>query len=103
MKAMYYEAFNAPPVIRDLPDPVADENGVVVKVLATNVASFSITPDSMLGVPYYRIDVRCEPSHPKRKVAATELRGSVCSDFQIRLERNSTFIPNQTFTIDLPK
>lgn len=37
MKAMYYEAFNATPEIRDLPDPVAEEHGVVVKVMATGL------------------------------------------------------------------
>ena len=37
MKAMYYEAFNQQPVIRDLPDPIANDHGVVVKVLATGL------------------------------------------------------------------
>lgn len=37
MKAMYYEAFNKPPKIRELPDPMATEDGVVVKVMATGL------------------------------------------------------------------
>ena len=37
MKAMYYEAFNEPPVIRELPDPSANDDGVVVKVMATGL------------------------------------------------------------------
>ena len=37
MKAMFYEAFNETPIIKDLPDPTPDENGVVVKVMATGL------------------------------------------------------------------
>ncbi len=37
MKAVYYEAFNQPPVVTDLPDPAADADGVVVKVMATGL------------------------------------------------------------------
>lgn len=37
MKAVYYEEFNQLPVVTDLPDPTPDDNGVVVKVLATGL------------------------------------------------------------------
>jgi alcohol dehydrogenase len=37
MRAMFYEAFNETPVIRELPDPTPDETGVVVKVMATGL------------------------------------------------------------------
>ncbi|MGE4298991.1 MAG: zinc-dependent alcohol dehydrogenase family protein [Desulfovibrionaceae bacterium] len=37
MRAVYYEAFNEPPVVTTLPDPVAAADGVVVKVMATGL------------------------------------------------------------------
>lgn len=37
MRAIFYEAFNQEPVIRDLPDPEVDKSGVVVKVMATGL------------------------------------------------------------------
>jgi alcohol dehydrogenase len=37
MKAVFYEAFSSPPRLADLPDPVPEPHGVVVKVLATGV------------------------------------------------------------------
>ncbi|MBG0790467.1 MAG: zinc-dependent alcohol dehydrogenase family protein [Desulfovibrionaceae bacterium] len=37
MKAMYYEGFGEPPVIRNLPDPVPADHGVVVRVMATGL------------------------------------------------------------------
>lgn len=37
MKAVIYEAFSAPPQIRNVPDPTPDAHGVVVKVMATGV------------------------------------------------------------------
>jgi alcohol dehydrogenase len=37
MKAMYYEAFATPPVIRDLPDPVPEPHGVVIKLEASGI------------------------------------------------------------------
>jgi len=84
-------------------DLLGGSTKTITKVLAKNVASFSISPDMMLGVPYYSISVLCVPSHPDRKSAETHLKGGVCSNFQVRLERNSTNIPNMSFKIDLPK
>ncbi|MCE9665592.1 zinc-dependent alcohol dehydrogenase family protein [Halomonas sp. M5N1S17] len=37
MKAVVYEAFSAPPQIRQVPDPMPEAHGVVVKVMATGV------------------------------------------------------------------
>ena len=37
MKAVIYEAFNAPPQLKDVPDPNPETHGVVVKVMATGV------------------------------------------------------------------
>ncbi|MGR4069679.1 zinc-dependent alcohol dehydrogenase family protein [Billgrantia sp. C5P2] len=37
MKAVVYEAFSAPPQIRQVPDPTPEAHGVVVKVMATGV------------------------------------------------------------------
>ncbi|MFN7929859.1 MAG: zinc-dependent alcohol dehydrogenase family protein [Blastocatellia bacterium] len=37
MKAVIYDAFNAPPQLRDVPDPIPAAHGVVVKVMATGV------------------------------------------------------------------
>lgn len=37
MKAVVYEAFNAPPVIRHLPDPSPTPDGVVIRVKATGL------------------------------------------------------------------
>ncbi|KAA0012243.1 zinc-dependent alcohol dehydrogenase family protein [Billgrantia pellis] len=37
MKAVVYEAFSAPPQIRQLPDPTPEAHGVVVRVMATGV------------------------------------------------------------------
>jgi alcohol dehydrogenase len=37
MKAVIYEAFNAPPQFRNVPDPIPETHGVVVKVMATGV------------------------------------------------------------------
>lgn len=37
MKAVIYEAFNAPPQIKSVPDPTPEAHGVVVKVMATGV------------------------------------------------------------------
>jgi alcohol dehydrogenase len=37
MKAVIYEAFSSPPRLAELPDPVPEPHGVVVKVMATGV------------------------------------------------------------------
>lgn len=37
MKAVLYEAFSAPPHLSEVPDPVPEAHGVVVKVMATGV------------------------------------------------------------------
>ena len=37
MKAVIYEAFNAPPQLKDAPDPTPEAHGVIVKVMATGV------------------------------------------------------------------
>ncbi len=37
MKAVIYEAFNAPPQLRNVPDPMPQAHGVVIKVMATGV------------------------------------------------------------------
>lgn len=37
MKAVLYEAFNAPPQLRNVPDPTPEAHGVVVQVMATGV------------------------------------------------------------------
>jgi len=37
MKAIYYEEFNQQPEVRNLPDPVAVQNGVVIQVMATGL------------------------------------------------------------------
>lgn len=37
MKAMYYERYGETPVIRDLPDPVPEPHGVVIKVEASGI------------------------------------------------------------------
>ena len=37
MKAVIYEAFNAPPQLKDVPDPTPEAHGVIVKVMATGV------------------------------------------------------------------
>jgi alcohol dehydrogenase len=37
MKAVIYEAFNAPPQLKNVPDPTPEAHGVVVKVMATGV------------------------------------------------------------------
>lgn len=37
MRAVVYEAFNAPPQLKQVPDPVPEAHGVVVKVMATGV------------------------------------------------------------------
>jgi alcohol dehydrogenase len=37
MKAVLYDAFSSPPVLADVPDPVPEPHGVVVKVMATGV------------------------------------------------------------------
>jgi alcohol dehydrogenase len=37
MKAMYYDTFLVPPVIRDLPDPTPEPHGVVIKVEASGI------------------------------------------------------------------
>lgn len=37
MRAIYYEEFNQQPVVRELPDPEVDPNGVVVQVMATGL------------------------------------------------------------------
>ena len=37
MKAVVYEAFSAPPVLKRVPDPTPETHGVVVKVMATGV------------------------------------------------------------------
>lgn len=37
MKAVIYEAFNSPPQLRNVPDPVPEAHGVIVKVMATGV------------------------------------------------------------------
>ena len=37
MKAVVYEAFSAPPCVRQVPDPAPERHGVVIKVMATGV------------------------------------------------------------------
>ncbi|MDX2042082.1 MAG: zinc-dependent alcohol dehydrogenase family protein [Acidobacteriota bacterium] len=37
MKAVIYETFNAPPQLKEVPDPTLEAHGVVVKVMATGV------------------------------------------------------------------
>jgi len=37
MKAIYFEEFNQQPIVRELPDPEVDQNGVVVQVMATGL------------------------------------------------------------------
>ena len=37
MKAVIYEAFNAPPLLKTVPDPNPETHGVIVKVMATGV------------------------------------------------------------------
>ncbi len=37
MKAVIYEVFNAPPQLKEVPDPTPEAHGVVVKVMATGV------------------------------------------------------------------
>jgi alcohol dehydrogenase len=37
MKAVIYEAFNAPPQLKNVPDPTPEAHGVIVKVMATGV------------------------------------------------------------------
>ena len=37
MKAVVYEAFSAPPQLRDVPDPTPETHGVVVRVMATGI------------------------------------------------------------------
>ncbi len=37
MKAIIYEAFNAPPQLKNVPDPTPEAHGVVVQVMATGV------------------------------------------------------------------
>jgi D-arabinose 1-dehydrogenase-like Zn-dependent alcohol dehydrogenase len=37
MKAVIYEAFGAPPQLKNVPDPTPEVHGVVVKVKATGV------------------------------------------------------------------
>ena len=37
MKAVIYEAFSSPPHLADVPDPVPEPHGVVIKVMATGV------------------------------------------------------------------
>ena len=37
MKAVIYEAFNAPPQLRNVPDPTPEAHGVIVKLMATGV------------------------------------------------------------------
>lgn len=37
MKAVIYEAFGAPPQLKEVPDPIPEAHGVIVKVMATGV------------------------------------------------------------------
>lgn len=37
MKAVIYESFNAPPQLKNVPDPITETHGVIVKVMATGV------------------------------------------------------------------
>jgi Tfp pilus assembly protein PilW len=74
----------------------------ITKRLGTNVASFTIQSVTMFGFTAYEIAVCCEPSPEHRRAARTVLRSSARSEFQTRLERNSSFITNRASVVTIP-
>ncbi len=72
------------------------------EILATNVGNFSIERRVILGQTFYDIRILILPSSAYAKNAPTDLRTSVRSEFEARLERHPHFITNRRSTIDLP-
>ncbi|NLI77667.1 MAG: hypothetical protein GX442_14690 [Candidatus Riflebacteria bacterium] len=72
------------------------------ETLATNVGQFSIERRVILGQNFYDIRILILPSTPYVKNAPTELRTSVRSEYESRLERHPNFITNRRSVIDLP-
>ena len=72
------------------------------EILATNVGEFSINRKLMLGQTYYEIRILILPGSVYVKNAPTELRTSVRSDFESRIERHPNFITNRNSVISLP-
>lgn len=73
----------------------------MTRVLAVNVASFTILPTVFLGLPVYEVDILCVPTHPSRQAARTHLRSSVRSEHGVREARHRWFLNNRSTRIDV--
>jgi len=73
----------------------------MTRVMASNVASFTILPTVFLGMPVYEIDILCVPTHQSRQAAKTHLRSSVRSEHGVRQARHRWFLNNRSTRIDV--
>ncbi|MBF0499071.1 MAG: hypothetical protein HQM09_02965 [Candidatus Riflebacteria bacterium] len=72
------------------------------KIVATNVASFSICPKEMLSMRYYDIQVLCQSNNPASKQVQIFLRAAVRSDYEARLGRSPFLVTNRRTKLSYP-
>lgn len=63
--------------------------------VAAGVASFTIIPRKMMGVRYYDIELACVTTQARRDVPPVILRAAVRAEYELRLQRHPSLIPNR--------
>ncbi len=69
-------------------------------VVARNVVVFNLRKRWLFGGAFYEIEVKCESSHPSRKLESTHLHASVRPAFATAIDRHPFQIPNRLSVLD---